>query len=424
VGARLAGGVALALALALAGCAALRQRLGDAIVAEGLALSFDRRVDLLPPEGLRVTSTADRSIALAWDPVLVGDVAGYAILRAARPDAPYALVGQTTSRFGTVHTDQGSGPQRLGDGQGYHYRVHPYDAQGRVSRSHAYLHAATDPRPEAPRGLHAYSSLPRRVVLVWEPHPDPSVAGYSIERSPTVAGPWEAVGGSESRLETVYEDGVPGDLRVMYYRVLARNRFGGQSDLTEPVRAVTKAEPLPPVGLAVRASTLGRIDLAWEPNVEPDVAAYEIWRSPIEAARRGPLERIGTVARDARSFSDTSVGCGARVRYRLRAVDEDGLLSAFSGPLEVEALGLGLALETPLSLTWNAGRVPPEARVSLVRLRDWWPDQTLPISAAGRAELPELGAGRHRIVAIVELMPLRGGATAPLRCELTLDVSS
>ncbi len=418
----LAGSLALLLAAGCSGLHGFRERMGNTLIAEGLVLSFERGADLLPPEGLRVTSTANRSIVLAWEPVLVGDVAGYAITRAAQPDAPFVLIGQTYSRFGTAYTDSGEGPQRLGDGQAFHYRVHPYDGEGRVSRSHAYVHASTDPRPATPSGLRAYSNLPRRVVLVWEPSGDPGVDGYVIQRSPTVAGPWEPIGASANRLYATYEDAVPGDLRVMYYRVLAKNGFGGESDLSEPVRAVTKAEPLPPIGLEVRERTLGRVEIGWEPNVELDVIGYEIWRSAISPDLKGPLERIGMVDGVVTEYGDSSIECGTRVRYRVRAVDRDGLVSAFSGPLEVESVGLDLAFEPPSSVVWNAERVPSGASMRMLRLRRWLPDQSLELdSVAGRASLPP---GTQRLAALVEQPATATSDARAIRCDLSLAAPS
>jgi hypothetical protein len=224
-------------------------------------------------------------------------------------------------------------------------------------------------------------------------------------------------------VNSLYEDSVPGDLRVMYYRVLAKNRFGGESDLSEPVRAVTKAEPLPPIGLAVRERSLGRVDLVWEPNVELDVAGYEIWRSAIAPERKGPLEQIGTVERGATGFSDTTVDCGVRVRYRLRAVDRDGLVSAFSGPLEVESVGLDLAFEAPGALTWSAERLGPGAGIRIVRERSWLPDQTLPLDRGdARANLAALAPGLHRLVAVIDLPPTATAEPREIRCDLRLSL--
>ena len=93
----------------------------------------------------------------------------------------------------------------------------------------AALTATTEERPAVPDGLQVYSNLPRSAVLSWKPSETSGVSGYAIYRCPSTAGPWERVVFVEGRLNTVYEDTVPGDLRVMYYRISAVNRFGGES---------------------------------------------------------------------------------------------------------------------------------------------------------------------------------------------------
>src|SRR5258705_12361067 len=104
-----------------------------------------------------------------------------------------------------------------------------------------------------------------------------------------MAGPWERGSFAEGRLNSVYEDTIPGDLRVMYYRISAVNRFGGESEMTEsPIRAVTKAEPLPPTGLKADARRLGSGALAWAHNVEPGVRSSGAWPSGKAGADFGP----------------------------------------------------------------------------------------------------------------------------------------
>jgi fibronectin type 3 domain-containing protein len=418
---------AACLALALTSCATTAEKVASKIFAANQTLVFDRSSDLLPPESLRVTSNADRQIALAWDPVLVGDVAGYAILRASQPgDNQFKRVGITTSRFGTVFTDAGEKPGELGDGQTYYYRVHPYDRMGRVSRSHAAITAATEPKPAIPDGLQVYSNLPRKAVLSWKPSEQRAVAGYAVFRCPTMAGPWEQVAFSEGRLNTVYEDSIPGDLRVMYYRIAAVNHFGGQSEMTEsPIRAVTKAEPLPPMGLAADARRLGRIGLRWSPNVEPDLSGYEVWRAVKGATDFQPEARIATVPTAKTSYVDTAVGCGETVRYRLRALDTDGLQSFYSEPLEVTGPDLGLSVQHTqggLLVHWDAARAKRYAGARVSQLRSILPPKEL-ASVAGASEvtLPELSPGTELEVALSG--PADGESEAPL-CRVTVPAGS
>jgi len=397
--------VALACVLSL-GCAATAEKVATRIFAADQTLVFDRTSELLPPDSLRVTSNADRQIALAWDPVLVGDVTGYVILRAAgNGEGQFKRVGITSSRFGTVFTDSGETPGALGDGQTYSYRVHPYDRQGRVSRSHAALTATTEQRPGVPEGLVVYSNLPRKAVLSWKPSDEPRVAGYGVYRCPTMAGPWEHVAFADGRLNSVYEDSIPGDLRVMYYRITAVNRFGGESEMTEtPIRAVTKAEPLPPIGLAAETPRLGRVALRWAPNVEPDVRSYEVWRSEKSAEGFGEEVRIASVESAKNAYVDAAVGCGETVRYRVRAIDADGLESYYSEPLEVAARDLGLSVKrapTGLVLRWDPKRAQPFGSATVHQLRSFLPNKELAeVSNASEVALPELGPGTRLEVAL------------------------
>jgi fibronectin type 3 domain-containing protein len=415
------------VALALVGCAGSAEKMATQIFSGNQTLVFDRASDLLPPEGLRVTSNADRQISLAWDPVLVGDVAGYAILRASGAgEGPFRRVGITSSRFGTVFTDLGDNPGALGDGQTYSYRVHPYDRQGRVSRSLAALTATTEAKPATPEGLQVYSNLPRKAVLSWKPSEQTAVAGYGIFRCPTMAGPWEHVAFAEGRLNTVYEDSIPGDLRVMYYRIAALNRFGGQSEMTDsPIRAVTKAEPLPPTGLGADAHRLGRVALKWAPNVEPDVLSYEIWRSEKADSDFAPETQIGTVDAAKTAFVDAAVGCGQTVRYRLRAVDADGLESFYSEPLEVTGADLGLAVArsgSGLVLRWSAARAKGFRSAQVSQLRSILPAKELAsVSDASEVSLPELSPGTELEVALSA--PVEGDGDAP-RCRVAVPAGS
>jgi fibronectin type 3 domain-containing protein len=393
----------IACALAALACASAGDRVEQVFFSEYLALSFDRPSDLIPPEGLRVTSTEERQIALAWEPVLVGDVAGYAITRARGSAAEHALVGYTKSRFESVYIDQGPAPGVLGDGQTYSYRVHPFDSLGRVSRSHAHLTATTEARPPTPGGLRTYSNLPRKVALAWDPSPSRSVVGYRIYRSPTLSGQWTEVGFAQGRMNTVWEDPVNGDLRLMYYRIDAVNGFGAASDPTGGVRAVTKAEPLPPIGLAVRRSRLGMIELEWQGNVERDLERYEIWRADalegVGAAGFGPERQIGRVEATSSQFMDPTVGCGQAVRYRIRAADRDRLMSGFSQPLDSRGDTMELALGTD-----SAGRPELAWDPELVKL---WPNARI---AESRAALPDRVIGMAENTSRYSLAALTPGA--------------
>jgi fibronectin type 3 domain-containing protein len=422
-------------ALLTASCSAM-SGLEEVLVPE-MPLALDPSVGLLAPEQLHVRSNSDRTIVLSWNPVLLGDVDGYLVSRSLRPDGPFQPVGHTRSRFATIFADSGPTPGSLGDGQTYYYRVQAHDRTGRVSPQHAAVEARTEEKPAPPGGLTIYSSLPRKVVLTWSPSERRNVATYGIYRSPTAAGPYERVALVPGRLQTLHEDRVDGDLRVMYYRITALNQFGGESEMTPPHRAVTKAEPLPPIGLAVGARRVGAIELRWEPNVEPDLLAYEVWREERTQLGWATQSRVGEVplaggneVAAAPRFTDASVGCGQSVRYRVRARDRDGLTSDYSPGLEARALDLGLTIgpdgHGDRELRWDPARTQgwPRARIDLQRGMGLPPRTLGRVENGARFALPP-DLDPSAVVSVVLERPAEGaGSDATIReappCRISL----
>jgi fibronectin type 3 domain-containing protein len=119
------------------------------------------------------------------------------------------------------------------------------------------------------------------------------------------------------------------------------------------VRAVTKPEPLPPIGLRTVEQRLGTNRLKWEPNVETDIEEYRLLR--IREGADVP-EVVASVPLDATTAEDDAVAAGERVAYALVAVDSDGLQSASSEPIGVECEGYGLSARGEsdgVHLEWN-----------------------------------------------------------------------
>jgi fibronectin type 3 domain-containing protein len=353
--------------------------------------------DLPAPEGLRAQAGELREVPLAWDPILAGDVGGYVVERALDPGGPFQRVGMVLDRFETSYLDQGfdlarkaqtvaGGEPGLGDGATYHYRVRAFSTRGHLSKAASSLASATTaPVPATPEGFHAYSHLARKVALTWRPVPDPTVAGYVLYRSPSATGPFIRLAEVSGRHRSTYIDRSLGDLRLFYYRVSARNRAGGEGAATEPVRAVTKPDPLPPVGLRIAEQGLGRNVLAWESNVERDLAGYRVLRWRGSASEP---ETVGMLAAHATRVEDDAVGAGEKVAYSIVAFDHDGLESEPAEALPVKSVGYELRAEPhdgAVELQWNPRSTEgfTEARVMrLGRLRD--------------KEIARVSAGRHR----------------------------
>jgi hypothetical protein len=93
---------------------------------------------------------------------------------------------------------------------------------------------------------------------------------------------------------------------------------------------VTKPEPLPPASVRVVAATPEAVTLAWEPNLERNLAGYRVLR---RRAGEGPAELVAELPPDQTRVDDRLAPPGERLVYRVVAFDHDGLVSA---PVEVE----------------------------------------------------------------------------------------
>ncbi len=334
---------AIALTLLASGCAGLA----------GMRAEDGASRDLAAPAALRAEGGELRRVPLVWQPVASRDVAGYVVERADPGEETYTRVVVLTGRFQTSHVDEGE----LLDESRYRYRVRSLATDGGVGVPVSPVASArTAGPPSAPRGLQAISHLPRQVALQWRAARNPEVMGYVVQRSPAADGPFLPVAHPEGRFSTTWLDRDLDDLRVFYYRVASRNAVGVEGKPGASVQAVTKAEPLPPIGLRVEAKRLGANRLAWDANVERDVAGYRLLRGPADG---GEVATVATLPADASSAEDTRVASGEALVYRLVAIDADGLESAPSDPVEVHGEDYHLAAgpaEGGIALSWNLRR--------------------------------------------------------------------
>ncbi len=311
------------------------------------------------PEGVTVASGVLRAVPITWDPVLVGDVGGYLLERAPMREGPYRRIARVEGRAQTAYLDRGEllsdePPMPMDDGDTFFYRVRAYTSAGHVAIEVSEVAVGTTALPpDPPADLRSYSHQPRMVPLSWRASDNPTVQGYVVYRSPSSQGPFELLARLSGPHSTIYVDRNLGALRVFYYRVVARNAAGGQGEPSEAVQAVTKSEPLPPMGLRVVAQRLGANRLTWEPNVETDLVKYELrrFRTGEDAA-----EVVTALPPDVREVEDMEVGAREQLSYTLIAADRDGLESPASRRIGVESEGYGLSARVEsdgVHLAWN-----------------------------------------------------------------------
>ena len=312
--------------------------------------------------GVAATSGLIRKVVLNWRPNLDPNVQGYAIQRKSGRggwERIKTLDGQ----------DQGTyADENLEDAATYAYRVVTVNIVGTESAPSAAVTATTKGAPAPVRKLDAESKQVRKVPLTWTPVNEPEVKGYAVFRSAGNTGPFERIAFVDGRETAQFVDVGKRDFwsegksladgTRYFYKVQAVNVVDVHSADSPVTGAVTKPVPTRVTGLRADQGEVKQASLRWSPNLEKDIARYEIFRGVDPASvDRKIRETPGNV----HQFSDQGLEDGMKYYYRVRAVDQDGLEGQYSDtvmsatkPLPMKPTGLRGGFEgNQIRLRWK-----------------------------------------------------------------------
>ena len=190
--------------------------------------------------------------------------------------------------------------------------------------------AADTTPPSAPTGLSA-TAAPGQVNLTWTASTDNvGVSGYRVERCQGAGCTDFAQVGTPSG--TAFTDTGLAASTTYRYQVRAVDAAGNLSTYSAIATATTPAggdttAPSAPTGLTATAISASRIDLGWTASTDNvGVTGYRVERC--QGAACTDFAQVGTPS--ATTFSDIGVAASTTYRYRVRAVDAAGNLSAYS----------------------------------------------------------------------------------------------
>lgn len=187
--------------------------------------------------------------------------------------------------------------------------------------------------PVPPVPLVATSSGPDGITLAWPREGAPAGTKWRVFRKK--AGDEQAVPVAEAT-EPKWVDPITEENAEFTYQVQTLAPAGSRFAEGEKSRSVSVTykdvfPPATPVGFATIAG-VGSIELTWEPNHEPDLQGYRVYRA--EAA--GVPARLGELTGEV-TYSDKAVEHGKRYVYGVSAVDKQGNESKLSATVEVSA---------------------------------------------------------------------------------------
>ena len=183
----------------------------------------------------------------------------------------------------------------------------------------------------APAAIHLRVTE-RAILLEWPPVA--GAAGYHLYRA-TDEGPRELTAQTVEPRHADAQFDYGRDYRYLVRAVSAQGPFRAESP-DSPV-GFTRPEDLFPPQVPADLTALFEptapplVDLSWKPNLEPDLAGYNLFRSE----NGGPPRRLNTALLVSPTFQDATVRPGTTYSYAVSAVDRKGNESARSGTVLV-----------------------------------------------------------------------------------------
>jgi len=267
-------------------------------------------------EELRVIADIT-NVAFEWTPVYNERVKGYYLYRSSDTSTKLTRVAQIKDRFSSHYVDKGLKPNTL-----YFYRISAYDKEERESVPSDVVRVKTLPLLESVSFIEAISHLPRRVKIIWRPHPNPRVKEYIVERSEQDKPEWKEIAVVKNRLQAEYIDKGLKDNHIYFYRIRVRTFDGIVSPPSKVVKAFTKPKPKMVKDLDATKDLPKKIVVSWKPNSENDIDHYNVYRSSFSYGFLLVHAKVkGT------KYVDLIGEDGVKKFYKVTAVDKDGLES-------------------------------------------------------------------------------------------------
>jgi len=231
--------------------------------------------------------------------------------------------------------------------------------------------ASNDSIRPAPLAIGITTTTATSVTLAWNAVGDDSLTGtasqYDVRWSATPI--TSANFGAASRVllgvPTPLAPGTPQSVTVgnldrtvdLYFAVKTADEVNNWSAISNVVTAphlVDAAPPATPTGLAASVDA-GGVHLHWNPNSEPDLAGYHVYRA---LSAGGAWARLDGTTLVASSYVDAAPPDSASLWYQVTAVDQTGNESGATAALHVwlnasgiDALRLQPVYPNPSSLT-------------------------------------------------------------------------
>jgi parallel beta-helix repeat protein len=327
-----------------------------------------------PPENLVISIiTEGNALNLTWTKVEDEDVSYYTVY-ISTDNISYDIEAYINASASLHYFDE-----NLTDGVQYYYRVTASDTRPNESPFSftAFATPSDTITPSAPTGLVTIQdSNTETLDLVWNPSPEPDVAGYNVYRGLLSGGPYNLI--ATLGPQTQYKDTNLVNGTMYYYVVQAFDEVPNFSSYSNEVNDTTFDTNAPgiPGNLTVLSLPFGNtLNISWDAVLDLDLADYVLYRSLNNIS----FDLLAIIPKGTEFYVDTNLTDGATYYYRLSARDEapnespqTDVVLGIPGDIVPPSQPTGIMVTNgpttdSLQLNWNANPEPDLAGYNVNR---------------------------------------------------------
>lgn len=258
-------------------------------------------------------------------------IKGFVVYRKQKGEKDFERIAIIRNPFATHFVDKGLKNESI-----YYYQFATLGANDTISaRSKTFAAKTSFIQPL--EMAYASKDTPRMIKILWNPHPNPSVDGYIVEKK--IDGQWQEIAEVPNRLNIEYFDTGLADGATYEYRVASVDFNGIKGRYSPVVSATTKRPPEPLSNITASRDVPKLIVIKWDASKQSDITHYDIYASQKE---RSGYEKIGESEKTYYEFKTGDNG--ERWFFKVVAVDEYGIAGSLA---QIPVMGLSLTPPPP-----------------------------------------------------------------------------
>ncbi len=268
-----------------------------------------------------------RAAKLLWRPHTNVKVSHYILERSTLEEPKWKELATINGRLNVEYIDLG-----LDDNRVYKYRLRSVTFDGLVSTPSDIVKVVTKPLPKLVQNIKASTNLPKQIELKWAVAPEVDFSHYNIYRSESEHGDFNYyVKIKKNR----FVDKVPKESVSYFYKITSVDKDGLESPMGDiAIQGTTLSRPSTPVFVESSIINNNKVSLSWKAT-DSRAVSYVIVKTTQISFFKKNIEEIVKI--EDTHYIDVNIAPDTAYTYKIISVDENGIRSLASKPVELES---------------------------------------------------------------------------------------